>query len=215
MKTTRLCNHWQGMPFSERAKLPASPGIYAAKVGTDIVYIGRSVNIRNRWKRHTRHKEFASLDKKHGLEVLWQLHPADSLAEIEGAMIKKIKPVMNGNDGLFSPKRVDPVTSLADAKWRPLKTWIDPWQPYGPMEKLILEILSNRIRMVNFGQGHEINEVWAEFKPEFFAFSNIATPIQMAAFYESLGILVDEGVVQVSDCGQKYALVHQVNVEVA
>ncbi|WP_375494649.1 GIY-YIG nuclease family protein [uncultured Nostoc sp.] len=41
--------------FQERKILPASPGIYFAISSNDeILYIGRSNNLRNRWKSHHR-----------------------------------------------------------------------------------------------------------------------------------------------------------------
>jgi hypothetical protein len=210
MKTTRLCNHWQGMPFSERAKLPAESGIYAAKIGTDIVYVGRSVNIRNRWKRHTRHDEFVNLNKEHGLEVLWQLHPPESLASIEAKLIKKIQPVMNGDYGTFKSEQV-PFLHIT-AQLRSGGCYLDQLTPYSPIEKFVISWLLDRARSADRNQN--ALDAWESFDDESLSKHNITTPIERAAVRQSLAILERENTI-VSTPNGMHAIAHLINGQVA
>ncbi|MHC5778947.1 GIY-YIG nuclease family protein [Nostoc sp.] len=56
--------------FQERKILPASSGIYFAISSNDkILYIGRSTNLRNRWKSH--HREVQLKSQSEDIRLAW------------------------------------------------------------------------------------------------------------------------------------------------
>jgi len=90
------------VPLESRAMLPKTPGIYFAidSQGT-IQYIGRSVDINQRWKQHHRCDQ---LEKVGEVQIAW-LEVSDTrlLSPIEKALIKWFRPPLN-SEPLPSPK---------------------------------------------------------------------------------------------------------------
>ncbi|MBH8565902.1 GIY-YIG nuclease family protein [Nostoc sp. CENA67] len=81
--------------FQERKILPASPGIYFAISSNDeILYIGRTSNLRNRWKSHHRAVQFKS--QSQNIRLAWlQVDDETLLPEIEAALIEHFAPAFN------------------------------------------------------------------------------------------------------------------------
>lgn len=81
------------VPLTERKDLPAIPGIYfAIDSQGNVQYIGRSVNIKNRWINHHRFKQLQKLDQ---VNLAWIPCEKDELEAAEAKLIKRFDPVLN------------------------------------------------------------------------------------------------------------------------
>lgn len=98
------------IPLSNKSELPDVAGIYFAidSLGT-IQYIGRSVNIKQRWAKHHRQPDLADL----GVKIAWLVvEPAIMLSIVEIALISWFNPPLNGAKIVCPTKPVKP--KLAD-----------------------------------------------------------------------------------------------------
>ena len=88
--------------LAEKDKLPSAPGIYYVlnRHSNEIVYVGRSKNIRSRWKEH--HWDWnikameAVLYEQSVMVIAWEICPIPQLNELENERIKTLKPRLNG-----------------------------------------------------------------------------------------------------------------------
>lgn len=92
------------LPLHERSQLPATPGIYFALDTFGCVqYIGRSVNLRQRWLAHHRYLELESMDF---VSIAWlEVSVPGMLAEIESALVTYFQPPLNESP-IYRPKPV-------------------------------------------------------------------------------------------------------------
>lgn len=83
------------LPLASRKQLPAVAGIYFAVDSLGAVqYIGRSVNLRQRWLGHHRQ---SALEVIGNVNIAWlEVSELSLLAETEYEMIKYFKPSLNG-----------------------------------------------------------------------------------------------------------------------
>lgn len=82
------------MPLSKRREFPACPAIYLV-VGEDqkVLYIGRTVNLRQRWKTHHKYSAFSGIN---GVRLAWlEVTDLYLLPPIEEGLIKHFKPPHN------------------------------------------------------------------------------------------------------------------------
>lgn len=81
--------------LSDFKQLPESPGVYfAIDARSNIQYIGRSSNIRQRWTGHHRKPE---LKKLANIRIAYLLLENEALlADIEEALISYFEPPLNG-----------------------------------------------------------------------------------------------------------------------
>jgi len=89
------------LPLKSRNKLPKTPGIYFAidSQGT-IQYIGRSVDINQRWKQHHRCDQ---LEEVGGVQIAWlEVSEQGLLLDIERALIKWFDPPLNNASIAYS-----------------------------------------------------------------------------------------------------------------
>ncbi|MHC5756067.1 MAG: helix-turn-helix domain-containing protein [Nostoc sp.] len=80
--------------LNERSRLPKVSGIYFAATDSEgVLYIGQSVNIRQRWVNHERRYQLSKIKNVH----LYWLEVADRslLKVIEEALIEKFSPPLN------------------------------------------------------------------------------------------------------------------------
>lgn len=102
--------------FEKRAELPIESGIYFVILDTKILYIGKSINLRNRWAGHHRAKQFNALGD---IKIAWFTPPnleEGDLEELEEICIEHFSPPFNGE---VIPDRfavVDPALSLLGEK---------------------------------------------------------------------------------------------------
>ncbi|MBE9040990.1 GIY-YIG nuclease family protein, partial [Oscillatoriales cyanobacterium LEGE 11467] len=75
-----------------RDSLPSSSGIYIVFAGGSIVYVGQSVDIKQRWKSHHKYDE---LTKYPRVAIRFFLAPVGLLDEFEEYLIKRFVPLLN------------------------------------------------------------------------------------------------------------------------
>lgn len=80
------------VPLTDRRNLPTTSGIYFAIANGEVQYIGRSVNIRQRWADHHRAGQLRADTHIVYLEV----SDLSLLPEIETALIEWFDPKLNG-----------------------------------------------------------------------------------------------------------------------
>ncbi len=84
------------LPLGERSQLPNLPAIYFVLNGESVLYIGRTVNLSQRWVSHHRYEEISQLKLA---KIAW-LECSDPalLNEIEQALISYFLPPLNGRN---------------------------------------------------------------------------------------------------------------------
>lgn len=78
--------------FVERKYLPCSSGIYLVIRKNEVLYIGKSANIRDRWKSHHQSSLVEEFDR-----IAWWELPKESLNEAELRLIERFNPCLNIN----------------------------------------------------------------------------------------------------------------------
>lgn len=97
----------QGLPsasLGDRAYLPDSAGVYLAATADQLLYIGQSTNIRQRWQSHEKLDRLMSFS---GVRLYYLLVPQGFCGQLESALIRQFSPILNIRDG------VTPLTSSA------------------------------------------------------------------------------------------------------
>lgn len=81
------------LPLEQKKSLPKYGGIYFVINSDDeILYIGRSSNLRSRWQNHHRHHQF----EKNTSRIAWlEVSDTSLLADIESALISWFHPQLN------------------------------------------------------------------------------------------------------------------------
>lgn len=119
------------VPLDATAGFPQKPGIYFAMDGQGIIqYIGRTQDVRGRWKQHHRYDDLSEIG---GVRIVYLFFDApEVLPEVETALIKWFDPPLNAigrkthsKDVLVSPKKVNP---------KSLKNLVDRSAPDSPGE---------------------------------------------------------------------------------
>lgn len=88
--------NWSGLPsvsFAELSFLPACSGIYIACSGDQILYIGQSQNIKERWIN--KHHRFEDLSSFNEVRIYWLNAPVGILDTLERAMVWQLRPSLN------------------------------------------------------------------------------------------------------------------------
>lgn len=105
--------------FDARRELPDCQGIYFATTVDAVLYIGRAMNINQRWIGHHRKADVARWE---GVKLSWLVFdgPPALLDEIERACIEHFNPILNGGSVEYSPtvrvQLVIPADVLDEAK---------------------------------------------------------------------------------------------------
>jgi hypothetical protein len=90
-------NTLPSVAFIEKETLPDCCGIYFVMNGDEILYIGKSVRICNRWKAHHKLEMIKSLENSDNFRIAWlELKDRTLLDETEIALITHFKPKLNG-----------------------------------------------------------------------------------------------------------------------
>lgn len=59
------------LKLSERHKLPEFPAIYFAVSNEQILYVGLTKNLRNRWQNHHRLPQLELVNKRYEVKLFW------------------------------------------------------------------------------------------------------------------------------------------------
>lgn len=83
------------MPLGERNNFPSISCIYfVVDSESQVVYVGRTNNLKNRWIRHHRREDIKLIQNA---SVAWlEVTDIDSLAELEQSIIERLNPQLNG-----------------------------------------------------------------------------------------------------------------------
>ena len=84
------------MPLAERSRLPSCPAIYFVLADDNILYIGQTVNLTQRWAVHHTRNYLQSLSSN--VRVAWlECQDKKLLRKVEAALIDQFEPELNGN----------------------------------------------------------------------------------------------------------------------
>jgi GIY-YIG catalytic domain len=89
--------------YKNKLSLPASPGIYYVLnlTSNEIIYVGKSKNIRARWNGHHRDWDVGMLQavyKAITVVIAWELCAKENLSNVERKRIKECNPILNGKN---------------------------------------------------------------------------------------------------------------------
>jgi excinuclease UvrABC nuclease subunit len=108
--TRIMARHWRTSPYLPGldTAVPEAPGVYAIAEVTrhqglltevEHLYVGRSTNLRRRWVEHLDMREpnpaLHQLSRSKDLEFWWQRAPRQQIAQLEGALIREVRPRLN------------------------------------------------------------------------------------------------------------------------
>ena len=88
----------------DRDNLPECSGIYFVSSSGEILYIGKAINVRNRWKAHHRYMQVSA--NYADVCILWMEVDRALLDDIEIACIKHFRPILNGTEILSHTKQL-------------------------------------------------------------------------------------------------------------
>lgn len=82
------------LPLSERSQLPNCPAIYFVMQNESVLYIGKTVNLAQRWAAHHKWNQLAGLDTP--IRIAWlSCSDKNLLTQIETALIQQFNPELN------------------------------------------------------------------------------------------------------------------------
>ena len=86
---------WPSVPLSQRDRLPSKPGLYAVRWLFITWYVGKSVNLRNRWDDHHRYPQAKRLP---WCRIAYCTMHKDAIHEAERRLIRLNKRPYTWND---------------------------------------------------------------------------------------------------------------------
>lgn len=102
---------------TEKSKLPEISAIYFVWSSNKLLYIGKTINLRNRFIQHHRLVEF--VESGTDTRIGWFASTADDLTYIEDSLIELLEPELNGEaviGGKLATFRIEP------EKWEAFKS---------------------------------------------------------------------------------------------
>jgi len=82
------------LSLANRSALPPCLAVYFALEGDHVLYVGRSVNLQQRWITHHRYSQLKGLNN---VRIAWlECSDPSLLPEIEAALIEYFQPSLNG-----------------------------------------------------------------------------------------------------------------------
>lgn len=95
----------------EKDSLPSCAAIYfVSNSSGQVLYIGRTVNLVERWREHHRFNQLKRLNQKDHVRISWLTCPNDinTLSRLENELIALHKPVLNRTKVVSSARRITP-----------------------------------------------------------------------------------------------------------
>lgn len=131
------------VPLSARRQLPECPAVYFVLDGMEVLYIGKSVNLAQRWVGHHRLKQAQKVASYP--RIAWmELGDASLLDEIERALIQHFEPRLNGEVipkplRATNSKRV--LVTLPDTVAADLESWAEyQGRPTANLASFLIEL---------------------------------------------------------------------------
>lgn len=97
--------------LSEKSNLPNCAAIYFVSNNQgQVIYVGRTVNLVERWREHHRYNQLKRLNRKTPITIRWMTCSNDvkTLTELENEFIKLYKPPLNWSKVVSPVKRITP-----------------------------------------------------------------------------------------------------------
>lgn len=91
--------------LKHRKKLPYKSGVYfVMSDGVELEYIGKSINIKNRWQKHHHYDHF--VDRANFVRIHWlEYRDLEKLKKLESTLIHRFNPPLNGENNLSSRRQ--------------------------------------------------------------------------------------------------------------
>jgi hypothetical protein len=138
------------LPLAERHSLPNCPAIYFVMRGEHALYIGKTVNLAQRWRQHHKWQQFSEIPAF--LRITWlECSDISLLHGIETALISHFDPIFNrGKSQHLSSKKLNAVI--------PHETW-------DALEKIAGRELRTKSQMAAILLGEAIADYWRRNPP--------------------------------------------------
>lgn len=100
----RSSGSFLSLPIEDKNKLPSISGIYFVFASNKLLYVGRSVDLKQRWQNHHRYGQFKLIQDA---RIAWFECDSSLLPEFETSLIEFLEPDYNRSpDGLFSDGKI-------------------------------------------------------------------------------------------------------------
>lgn len=104
MKTNLDLLTLPSLPLNQRSQLPNCPAIYFVMQGEHVLYIGKTINLAQRWVDHHKWNQLIALGTP--VKIAWlECSDKNLLTQIETALIRQFAPELNG---YVTDKKKDP-----------------------------------------------------------------------------------------------------------
>ncbi|MEM9804051.1 MAG: hypothetical protein AAF959_02140 [Cyanobacteria bacterium P01_D01_bin.56] len=87
---------WKTIPLRHRHQLPARPGLYAVKSLGRVLYVGRAVDLRDRWQGSGHHRYYQARNLAWPRLAYIEL-PKRAINRAERQLIERVNPPWNGS----------------------------------------------------------------------------------------------------------------------
>lgn len=95
MSKLREYNSLPSLRLSEKNRLPSLPAIYFAVARNQVLYVGKTKELRSRWQGHHRFPELSGINKRHVVRLFWLECHEFQLTELEKQYIEYYCPDLN------------------------------------------------------------------------------------------------------------------------
>ena len=131
------------LALEARKELPAVSGIYFVRNASgEVVYIGRAVNLRQRWETHHRARQLKSFT---GITIAWlAVEDQALLGEIEAACITHYAPPLNGSTAREEGDRDAILLRIPVELYHEVSAWAK--EDERSMNNLILRIIKQAVQ---------------------------------------------------------------------
>ncbi|MDJ0732881.1 MAG: GIY-YIG nuclease family protein [Nostocaceae cyanobacterium] len=94
----------------EKDSLPNCAGIYfVSNSKNEIIYIGRTINLVERWKNHHRFQQLKRFNKKDNISISWiSFNDTNNLSNVESELIDLYKPPLNWSKVVSPIRKITP-----------------------------------------------------------------------------------------------------------
>ena len=135
----KLIFFWKHIPLSDRTQLPHRPGLYAVKSLGRVMYIGKSVNLHDRWQG-TGHHRYPQANRLAFPRLAYIELPKGQIDSRETALIRRVNPPWNGKpvpkrdrwvNLVFEALAVGVACYLVERHWQDIIYLLGSFGPFG------------------------------------------------------------------------------------
>lgn len=92
----KLLKDLSSVSLGDRAYLPPAAGVYIAATPDQLLYVGQSANMRDRWIQHHKLDRLTGFS---GVRLYYLLAPQGFCGQLESALIRQFAPLLNESKG--------------------------------------------------------------------------------------------------------------------